>query len=112
MDANARGFWKKGIKRRSAAEILRWREEIDALAEQPAFQQIRALLAEAHDELLDLTATGPVLTQAQYAKLGGMAAGLQGLEHLVSDIRHAAGEVEKQLAERAERPRRREEVGT
>jgi hypothetical protein len=76
--------------------------ELDEICTRPAFQQIRSLMIEAHDELVADMVKGPAREAAEYAKQAGAILGLEGLELLLREIRSAAERGEDKLRAEAE----------
>lgn len=109
-EPNAKGKWAKALRGRGPQESMELQAEVDDLLGRPAFQTLRSLLINAHDELVADMVTGPVREGAQYAKQAGAIEGLEGLEILLKEIRHAAARGEAKLRDDAERARPRLEA--
>jgi len=102
---NAAGAWRRELNGRGPAELIELHAEVEDLAAQPAFQRIRSLLIEAHDELVADMVSGPARDAADYAKQAGAILGLESLELLIGEIRASAERARAQLAAEAERTR-------
>ena len=110
VQPNGPGGWRGTLKKLPAAEIIEMRQELEQLLERPCLRLVADCLTQSHDELVRWMVQGPAMSGKDYAKVAGTVDGLECFDRLIADIRHAADERQKQLAEEAERSRPHEEV--